>query len=88
VRLSVRGRRELGLESAAGLGPSVVVVVVAAVGGGGRRALRTRRPRVALIAFLALGVTGLGWIELINTAQYGTLALTGAPRVVVVGTTL
>jgi len=80
--LSVVGVVSWALESAAGLGPSVVVVVVAAVGGGGAVRYGHAGRRVALIAFLAMGVTGLGWIELINTAQYGTLALTGAPPLV------
>jgi hypothetical protein len=70
------------LESAAGLGPSVLVVVVAAVGGAAAVRYGRARRRVALITFVVLAVTGLGWIELLNTAQYGTLALTGPPPLV------
>jgi hypothetical protein len=70
------------LESAAGLGPGVLVVVVAAVGGAVAVHYGRAGRRLALITLLVLAVTGLGWIELINTAQYGTLALTGPPPLV------
>ena len=70
------------LESAAGLGPSAVVVAVAALGRAAAVRYGHAVRRVTLITFVIVAVTGLGWIELINTAQYGTLALTGAPPLV------
>lgn len=77
--LSVVGVTSWALESAAGLGPSAVVVAVAALGSAAAVRYGHAVRRVTLITFVIVAVTGLGWIELINTAQYGTLALTGAP---------
>ena len=48
-------------------------------GAWGRRepsATAGRRRRFAVVTLLVVAVTGLGWIELVNKAQYGTLALT------------
>lgn len=79
VALSVVGVLTWGLESTAGLGPNWTVVLVAAVGSAAavRYARVTRR--VAVVTLLVVAMTGLGWIEVINKVQYGTLALTGAP---------
>jgi hypothetical protein len=70
------------LVSAAGLGPSWGVVLVAAVGTAAAVRLARASRRVAAITLVAVALTGLGWIELVNTVQYGTLALTGAPPLV------
>jgi hypothetical protein len=79
VALAVVGVLTWGLESAGGLGPSWKVVVVAAIGSAvAVRYARVTR-RVAVVTLLVVAMTGLGWIELINEVQYGTLALTGAP---------
>jgi hypothetical protein len=80
--LSVVGVTSWALESVAGLGPSAVVVAVAALGSAAAVRYGHAVRRVTLITFVLVAVTGLGWIELINTAQYGTLALTGAPPLV------
>ncbi len=80
--LSVVDVTSWALESAADLGPSVVVVAVAALGSAAAVHYGHAVRRVTLITFFVMAVTGLGWIELINTAQYGTLALTGAPPLV------
>ena len=70
------------LASLAGLGPSLDVVLVAALGSAGAVRFGRGAGRVALVTLLVVALTGLGWIELINKAQYGTLALTGAPPLV------
>lgn len=70
------------LESMLGLGPSLLVVVVAAFGAAAAVRVGHAGGRVALITLLVVAVSGLGWIELINRAQFGTLALTGAPPLV------
>jgi hypothetical protein len=66
----------------AGLGPSWRVVLVAALGSAGAVRFAHGARRVAVVTLLVVGLTGLGWIELINKVQYGTLALTGAPPLV------
>jgi hypothetical protein len=70
------------LASPVGLGPSLDVVLVAALGAAGAIRFGRGAIRVALITLLVVALTGLGWIELINKAQYGTLSLTGAPPLV------
>jgi hypothetical protein len=70
------------LVSVAGLGPSWDVVLVAAVGSAAAVRFAHVARRVAVVTLLVVGMTGLGWIELINKVQYGTLALTGAPPLV------
>jgi len=70
------------LESVMGLGPSLMVVLVAAFGAAAAVRFGHAVGRVALITLLVVTVSGLGWIELINEAQYGTVALTGAPPLV------
>ena len=70
------------LVSAAGLGPSWGVVLIAAVGTAAAVRFAHAGRRVAAVALVVVAMTGLGWIVLINTVQYGTLALTGAPPLV------
>jgi hypothetical protein len=70
------------LVSVAGLGPSWDVVLVAALGSAGVVRFAHAARRVAVVTLLVVAMTGLGWIELINKVQYGTLALTGAPPLV------
>ncbi len=70
------------LVAVAGLGPSLGVVLVAAFGSAGAVLFARGALRLAVVTLLVLSMTGLGWIELINKAQYGTLALTGAPPLV------
>jgi hypothetical protein len=82
VALAVVGLLIWTLVSVAGLGPSWEVVLVAAVGSAGAVVLARAARRVAVVTLLVVAMTGLGWIELINQVQYGTLALTGAPPLV------
>ncbi len=70
------------LESPVGLGPGLDVVLVAALGSAVAVRYGRAARRVALITLVVIALTGVGWIELINKAQYGTLALTGAPPLV------
>ena len=70
------------LVSVAGLGPSWDVVLVAALGSAGAVRFAHGARRVAVVTLLVVAMTGLGWIELINKVQYGTLALSGAPPLV------
>jgi hypothetical protein len=70
------------LVSVAGLGPSWGVVLVAAGGTAAGVRLAHAARRVAVAALVVVAVTGLGWIEMVNVVQYGTLALTGAPPLV------
>ncbi len=70
------------LESPVGLGPGLEVVLAAALGSAAAVRFGRAARRVALITLLVIALTGVGWIELINKAQYGTLALTGAPPLV------
>ena len=70
------------LESPVGLGPGLEVVLAAALGSAVAVRYGRATRRVALITLLVIALTGVGWIELINKAQYGTLALTGAPPLV------
>ncbi|HVA04535.1 MAG TPA: hypothetical protein VMU64_12425 [Acidimicrobiales bacterium] len=70
------------LESLVGLGPGLEVVLVAALGSAVAVRFGRAARRVALITLVVIALSGVGWIELINKAQYGTLALTGAPPLV------
>jgi hypothetical protein len=70
------------LVAVAGLGPSWKAVATAALGSAVAVRVAGAAHRVAVVTVLVVGVSGLGWIELINKAQYGTLALTGAPPLV------
>jgi hypothetical protein len=70
------------LASPLGLGPRLEVVLVAAFGAAGTIRFGRGAGRVAVITLLVVALTGLGWIELINKAQYGTLSLTGPPPLV------
>ena len=70
------------LESPVGLGPGLEVVLVAALGSAVAVRYGHAARRVALITLVVVALGGTGWIELINKAQYGTLALTGAPPLV------
>lgn len=80
--LTVVGAVTWMLVSVAGLGPSWGVVLVAAVGSAGAVRFARAARRVVVVTLLVVALTGLGWIELINKVQYGTLALTGAPPLV------
>jgi hypothetical protein len=80
--LAVVGASAWILVSVAGLGPSWKVVVVAAVGSGGAVRFAHGARRLAVVTLVVVALAGLGWIELINSVQYGTLALTGAPPMV------
>jgi hypothetical protein len=82
VALAGVGALTWTLESVLGLGPSLLVVLVAAFGSAGAVRYGHGVRRVAVITLLVVALTGLGWIELINKVQYGTLALTGAPPIV------
>ena len=64
------------------LGPRWGVVLVAALGSGGAVLFARAGRRFAVVTVLVVSLTGLGWIELINKVQYGTLALTGAPPLI------
>ena len=66
----------------AGLGPSWTVALVAATGAGAAVRVARARTRVAVGALLLVAAAGLGWIELVNKVQYGTLALSGPPPLV------
>ena len=70
------------LESPVGLGPGLEVVLGAALGAAVAVRYGRAARRVALITLMVIALAGVGWIELINKAQYGTLALTGAPPLV------
>ncbi|MGD0380706.1 MAG: hypothetical protein ABSC30_12055 [Acidimicrobiales bacterium] len=70
------------LASIVGMGPNLDVVLGAAFGSAVAILLGRGAGRIALITLLVVALTGIGWIELINTAQYGTLSLTGAPPLV------
>ena len=70
------------LVAVAGLGPSLAVVLVAAFGSAGAVLFARGTLRFAVVTLLVISMTGVGWIELVNKAQYGTLALTGAPPLV------
>ncbi len=72
------------LASVMGLGPNLDVVLVAAFGAAGAVRYGRGRRRLAVVTLLALAVAvvGIGWIEAVNKAQYGTLALRGAPPLV------
>ncbi len=70
------------LSSLVGLGPGLDVVLVAALGSAGAIRFGRGGGRVAVVTLLVVALIGLGWIELINKAQYGTLSLTGAPPLV------
>lgn len=80
--LTVAAVATWALESVLGLGPSLLVVGVAGFGAAAAVRYGHAAGRVALITLLVVAVSGLGWIEVINKAQYGTLALTGAPPLV------
>lgn len=82
VSLALVGVATWALESVAGLGPSLVVVLVAAFGSAAAVRYGGVVRRVAIVSLLVIALTGLGWIELVNKVQYGTLALTGAPPLV------
>jgi hypothetical protein len=68
--------------SVVGFGPDLVVVLVAALGSGVAVHYGRGARRAAVITLLVVGLTGIGWIEVLNKVQYGTLALTGAPPLV------
>ena len=70
------------LASVMGLGPNLDVVLVAAFGAAGAVRYGRGRRRLAVVTLLAVAVVGIGWIEAVNKAQYGTLALRGAPPLV------
>jgi hypothetical protein len=78
--LGVVGLVTVTLESS--LGPSWGVVLVAGLGSGGAVLCARAGRRFAVVTLLVVSLTGLGWIELVNKVQYGTLALTGAPPLV------
>lgn len=80
--LALVGAATWALESVAGLGPSVAVVLVAAFGSAAAVRYGHAVRRVAVVTLLVMAASGLGWIELVNKVQYGTLALTGAPPLV------
>jgi len=80
--LALVGALSWTLEAAAGLGPSWEVVLVAAAGSAAAVRFARGARRVAAIALLVVAVAGLGWIEVINAVQYGTLSLSGAPPLV------
>ncbi len=80
--LGVVGAVTWAVESGAGLGPNLVVVLVAALGASGAVRYGRGVRRVALSTLLVVALAGVGWIELVNKVQYGTLALTGAPPLV------
>jgi len=70
------------LVAAAGLGPSWEVALVAGLGSAGAVRFARGTRRVAAITFVVVAVAGFGWIEMVNTVQYGTLSLSGAPPLV------
>jgi hypothetical protein len=70
------------LVSVAGLGPSWGVVLLAAAGTAAGVRLAHAARRVVVVTLVVVAMTGLGWIELVNVVQYGTLALTGPPPLV------
>jgi hypothetical protein len=82
VTLGLVGALTWALASGVGLGPSFVVVLVAALGSGVAVRYGRGARRAAVITLLVVAVTGIGWIEVLNKVQYGTLALTGAPPLV------
>ena len=80
--LAVVGIATWALVAVAGLGPNLVVVVLAAFGSGAAILFGRGARRLAVATLLVMALTGVGWIELVNEVQYGTLALTGAPPLV------
>ncbi len=80
--LAVVGVATWALVAVAGLGPNLVVVVLAAFGSGAAILFGRGARRLAVATLLVIALTGVGWIELVNEVQYGTLALTGAPPLV------
>jgi hypothetical protein len=55
---------------------------VAALGSAGAVRYGRGRRGLAVVTLLAVALIGIGWIEAVNKAQYGTLALRGAPPLV------
>jgi hypothetical protein len=80
--LAVVGIATWALVAVAGLGPNLGVVAVAAFGSGAAILFGRGARRLAVATLLVIALTGVGWIELVNEVQYGTLALTGAPPLV------
>ena len=80
--LAVVGAATWALESVVGLGPILGVVLVASFGCAAAVRYGHAAGRVAIVTLLVFAASGLGWIELVNKVQYGTLALTGAPPLV------
>jgi hypothetical protein len=70
------------LAAEAGLGPTWPVVLVGAIGAAAALRIAHLSRRAALATMVAVGLAGMGWIELINVAQYGTLSLSGPPPVI------
>ncbi len=70
------------LASVVGLGPNLDVVLVAALGSAGAVRYGRGRRTLAVVTLLVVALIGIGWIEAVNKAQYGTLALRGAPPLV------
>ena len=82
VGLTAAGVLVLGLVAWGHLGPTwpVVAAAAAAVGAAVRLARAARRTALGAAALVA--VAGIGWIELVDTVQYGTLSLSGPPALV------
>ena len=70
------------LEGVVGLGPGLEVVLAAALGSALAVRVAHLARHVAVVTLVVVALIGLGWVELINKAQYGTLALSGAPPLV------
>lgn len=70
------------LEAVVGLGPCLEVVLAAALGSALALRFAHLARHVAVVTLVVVAMIGLGWVELINKAQYGTLALSGPPPLV------
>jgi hypothetical protein len=66
----------------AGWGPTWPVVLVGAVGAAISVRIAHLPRRTALMTMVAVALAGMGWIELVNIAQYGTLSLSGPPPLI------
>lgn len=82
IALGLVGALTWTLTSAIGLGPSWEVAVVAALGVAGAVRFARASRRVAVVTMAVIAIAGLGWIEMINEVQYGTMSLSGAPPLV------